>query len=67
MYKVPCTECNKCYIGETRRTLKVRLGDYKLAVKWGDPKNGIAVHAHESKHTVDWDEAKLRSSVSGYW
>jgi len=67
VYKVPCTECNKCYIGETRRTLKVKLGEHKQGVKRGDPKNGIAVFAHESNHTIDWDEAKVRSSVSGHW
>ena len=65
MYEVPCKEYDKCYIGETKRTLKVRLGEHKQVVKRGDPKNGIAVHAHESNHTIDWDEA--RSNVSGYW
>ena len=30
--------------------LKVRLGEHKQAVKRGDPKNGIAIHAHESQH-----------------
>ena len=54
VYKVPCKEeCDKYYIGETGRTLKIRLGEHKLAVKRGDPKNGIAVHAHESNHTID--------------
>lgn len=23
-------------------------------MKRGDPKNGIAVHAHESSHAIDW-------------
>ena len=67
VYEVPCKECDKRYIGETKRTLKVRLGEHKQAVKRGDPKNGIAVHTHVSNHTIDWDEAKVRISVSGYW
>lgn len=63
----PCKECSKSYFGENKRTLKIRLGEHKQAEKRGDLKNGIAVHAHESNHAIDWDEAKVRSSVSGYW
>ena len=68
VYEVPCKECHQTYIGETKRTLKVRLGEHKQAVKHGDPKNGIAVHAHESNHTIDWDGARVkRSGMTGYW
>ena len=68
VYEVPCKECHQTYIRETKRTLKVRLGEHKQAVKRGDPKNSIAVHAHESNHTIDWDGAKVkRSGMTGYW
>ena len=64
----PCKECHQTYIGETKRTLKVRLGEHKQAVKRGDPKNGIAVHAHESNHMIDWDGVRVkRSGMTGYW
>ena len=37
-------------------------------MKCGDPKNGIAVHASESKHTIDLDGARVkRSGMTGYW
>ena len=52
---------------QTKRTLKGRLGEHKQEVRRGDPKNGIAVHAHESNHAIDWDGAQVRRSVSGYW
>ena len=67
VYEVPCKGCDKRYIGETKRTLKVRLGEHKQAVKRGDPKNGIAVHAHESQHAIDWEGARVKRYVSGYW
>ena len=55
-------------IGEAKRTLKVRLSEHKQVVKRGDPKNGIAVHAHESNHMIDWDGARVkRSGMTGYW
>ena len=67
VYEVPCKECHLTYIGETKRTLKVRIGEHKQAAKQGDPRNGIAVHAHQSQHAIDWDGAKVKRSVSGYW
>ena len=67
VYEVSCKECHHTYIGETKRTLKVRLREHKQAVKRGDPKNSIAVHAHESNHTIDWDGSRVkRSSMIGY-
>ena len=67
VYEVPCKDCSKTYIGETKRTLKVRLSEHKQAVKRGDPKNGIAVHAHESHHSIDWDGATVKRTVTNYW
>ena len=67
VYEVPCKECYLTYIGETRRTLKVRIGEHKQAVKRGNPRNRIVVHAHQSQHAIDWDGAKVKRSVSVYW
>ena len=65
VYEVLCKECSKTYVGETKRTLKVRLGEHKQAVKRGDPKNGIAVHAHNTQHAIDWMGAKKMKA--NYW
>ena len=67
VYEVPCKECHLSYIGETKCTLRVRIGEHKQAVKRGDPRNGIAVHAHQSQHAINWDGAKVKRSVSGCW
>ena len=45
VYEVLCKEYKKTYVGEMKRTLRVK---HKQAVKKGNPKNGIAVHAHET-------------------
>ena len=66
VYEVPCKDCHRVYIGKAKGTLKVRLGEHEQAVRRDNPKNGIAVHAHESNHAIDWDDALVRS-VSGYW
>ena len=31
--QIPCKECPEVYMGETKRTLKVRLSEYRQAVK----------------------------------
>ena len=57
-YLVLCKDCNRTYIGETKRTLKVRLGEHKQAVRRGDPNNGIAI---QITSTSSW--CALGSSV----
>ena len=47
--------------------LKVRLGEHKQAVKRGDPRNGITVHAHETQHRIDWNGAQVRKMEANYW
>lgn len=65
MYEVPYKECHKTYIGKAKRTLKARFGNINRW--WGYHKNGIAVRAYESNHAIDWDYAKVRTSVIGHW
>ena len=67
VYEFPCKECHLTYIRETKRTLTVSIGEHKQAIQQGDPRNDIAVHAHQSQHAIDWDGAKVKRSVSGYW
>jgi len=67
VYRVPCMDCNMSYIGETGRNLKKRLVEHKAAVKRGDTKNGIAVHAWERQHRVNWDEADVLVQEPRYW
>ena len=59
VYQVPCGDCDSTYIGETGRTLEKRISEHKAAVKKHDEKNGIAVHAWNEQHVVDWQAAKV--------
>ena len=67
VYESPCGQCDEVYLGETKRTLKVQLGEHRLAVKRGDQKNGIAVHVHNTQHCIDWKGSKIRRRAAGYW
>ena len=67
MYEVPCGECDQVYIGETGRNLTERLKEHQYAVKRKDLKNGIAAHACQEHHQVDWSAAKVRCTEQHYW
>ena len=54
VYEVPCKDCSSTYVRETKRKLKVRLEEHRQAVKRGDPKNQIPVHAHNTQHANGW-------------
>ena len=62
VYEVPCAGCNQVYIGETGRNLSERLKEHKYALKRCNMNNGIAAHAWNTKHPVDWNSARVRTS-----
>lgn len=59
VYKIPYKDCDNSVHGETERNLQKRLVENKTAVQRGDTKNGMAVHACEYQHKVDWKEASV--------
>ena len=67
VYEVPCGECDSVYIGETSRTLEKRLSEHKNAVKKNDTNNGIAVHAWNLQHQVNWEAAETIATEGHYW
>ena len=67
VYEVPCSECNMKYIGETGRSLQERLKEHKYAVKTANMNNGIAAHAWNHQHRVDWDSARAKTFEQHLW
>ena len=58
---------DKVYLGESKRTLKVRVSEHCQAVRRGGTKNGIAIHVQQSQHAIKWEEAKVEKVMPGYW
>ena len=67
VYEVPCRDCECSYIGEIGRNLQKRLTEHKAAVRRGDRNNGIAVHASDHDHRVDWEAARVLEQEPRYW
>ena len=66
-YQVPHKGCDQVYIGETKRNLKIRLGEHRQPVRRGDDKNGIAVHVQKCNHSIDWEGARVEQVITNYW
>lgn len=58
VYKVNCS-CGSTYMGETHRTLEVRLKEHQRVVKSRQTNNGIAVHANNTQYSIQWDSAEV--------
>jgi len=70
VYKVPCANCGKTYVGETGRQLEVRLHEHKTEVESKTKraftrsqrsasltkysKSALTDHANQANHTIDW-------------
>ena len=67
VYEVPCKDCERSYIEETRRNLQIRLSEHKAAVRKGHRKYGIAVHVQDHDHHVDWEAAHVVGQEPHYW
>ena len=60
IYSIPCEDCDKSYIGETKRKFASRLKEYQKAVKHKQPqKSGLAEHCLRSGHSISWESSKI--------
>ena len=60
VYRIPCGNCLKVYIGQTSRTLKHRLTEHKRALRSGEAvQSAVAEHAMEEDHTIKWEDAEV--------
>ena len=54
VYEVPCFDCDFVYIGQTKRDLKSRLADHKLAIRNQEPeKSALCEHSIQFDHLID--------------
>jgi predicted GIY-YIG superfamily endonuclease len=59
IYKIPC-ECSKVYIGETGRTLNIRLNEHKKSIIERVPNiSKLAEHVIDTNHRILWNESQV--------
>ena len=64
VYEIPCKgtndeECDRIYIGTTKRSLQTRLSEHEADIKKNKNTTAIAQHMLEHGHKPDFDSTKI--------
>lgn len=59
IYQIPCGDCDKVYIGETKQKLGVRLSQHRNDVRAQKDATALASHAREEEHEYNFDECRI--------
>ena len=59
VYRVDCNDCNKFYIGETGRSLTIRMRGHKNDFVKHNLNNAMYVHAIDNNHDFNFDNSSL--------
>ena len=63
VYRIPCTDCPRVYIGQTGRSLKLRLSEHRRALRNGDvTTSAVAEHVLCESHRVDLSQTEVIDS-----
>ena len=68
VYSNPCCNCNKRYIGETKRSLETRQKEHKADIKNKRfDKSALTQHTFDLNHRIDWANSKVLEFESNYY
>ena len=62
VYAIKCKTCDQEYVCETKRAVKVRCQEHKVAIRLGQTtKSAVAEHVHSSaeSHEIDWENVNI--------
>ena len=63
VYKFNCKNCPATHIGESKRSLRVRINEHKNKK---DNESVVCEHQLEFNHEFDWENTKIVDYVSDY-
>lgn len=65
IYEISCNECEKIYIGQTKRKIKTRFKEHISQIKQNHPTSAVALHMVNENHlTTTIDNLKLKKIVN---
>jgi len=68
VYSIPYRDCNKRYIGETKRSLETRQKEHKTDIKNKRfDKIALTQHTFDLNHRMDWANSKVLEFESSYY
>ena len=63
VYKIPCTDCNLAYIGETGKSLRIRLKQHESNCRHNSNPSAVVNH-HKLGHRIDFENSCVIYSES---
>ena len=67
MYKKNCSDCDRCYIGETKRWFETRKNEHVRNVKNnGNNATALSKHAVVLGDSIDWNNYKILQIETDY-
>ena len=67
IYKIPCLECEKYYIGQTSKTLCKRIKQHQSYVRSGNENSGIFNHVKEFNHKINWNHSTILYNFKDFY
>ena len=67
VYKIPCGNCPKSYIGQTQRSIGTRLKEHKNMGKNKDFRYNIFNHCLKDNHIPDFENTEILKPTVGFW
>ena len=65
IYEIGCNDCDKKYIGQTRRSVKTRFKEHVAHIRYGrSDKSSVADHVLGTGHYIGIDNVKLIKAVN---
>ena len=59
VYCIPCIDCDRCYVGESGRSLEVRLDEHRRACRLGSNYSAVATHSLDVGHRIGFKQSKV--------
>ena len=60
VYRIPCADCDKSYVGQTGRNLSLQIKEHKKAVEtFNTDTSALAEHVLSKDHHINWEETTV--------
>ena len=67
VYSIPCGDCEKVYLGQTKRQFCTRLKEHQRAVSnFNSSKSALAEHVCETSHNIAWEDSRIITTNNRY-
>ena len=59
VYKIPCKDCDKVFVGQTGRNLNTRNVEHKRSVRYAQENSALFQHMQNVGHVIDWNNSTM--------